>query len=156
MSDFLDALIELLPEHNALKRNHNDLHKVLSNTVGVWYDERNVQTFYDNLFINYATGEWLDLHGRDYGVIRQVDETDEHYRERIIQEKTEHLTPHYLETIYNIGVFFYVDSFSASDNDLTSDNPYINEYGYMLLTDDDGVKSIIEKKFVLGSDITWL
>ena len=48
----------------------------------------------------------------------------------------------------------YVSSFDASDNDLTSDNPYISGRKMSIASDD--VQSILSKKFVIGTDLTFL
>ena len=153
LSDFIDAMVELLPEHNSLKNKDNQLRQVLNKTVGAWFDDRDVRDFYDQLFINTATGKWLDLHGKDYGVYRKLDESDEDYRVRIIQEKQDNLTPGYLESLYNLTIYAYVDGFEASKNTLTSDNPYVSNK-YMAVDDGSGVFSILDKKFILDNVIS--
>ena len=155
MSDFGEALFDLLPLHSTLHDTNNPGRKVIDNTVGEWFDHHSILDFYNNLFIDSATGGYLDLFGRDYGVPRKLDESDESYRQRIIQEKMDHLTPYYLETIYGLTLYVYVSSFDASDNDLTSDNVYINEVGYMAEASDE-IKGILNKKFILDGGITWL
>ena len=115
-----------------------------------------VQDFYEQLFLTSATGKYLDLHGKDYAVYRKTDESDEDYRERIVQEKLEHLTPEYLKSIYGLTLYVFVDDFDASENTLTSDNVYINHDGYMAEAPVD-LQRIIEKKFVLKQgEIQWL
>lgn len=152
MSDFMTALVDLLPEHNKLKDTRNPLRKVLDLTVGEWFDNRDVQDFYEMLFIQSATGAWLDLHGRDYGVVRQLGESDEDYRIRIVQEKLEYLTPEYLDSVFDLVLYVYVQDFDASENTLTSDNPYIDSYGYMSEMNDT-VFEILTRKFVLDGEI---
>jgi len=152
MSDFMNALVDLLPEHNKLKDTRNPLRKVLDLTVGEWFDNRDVQDFYEMLFIQSATGAWLDLHGRDYGVVRQLGESDENYRIRIVQEKLEYLTPEYLDSVFDLVLYSYVEGFDASENTLTSDNPYIDRYGYMSEMSDT-VFDILNRKFVLDSSV---
>ena len=156
MSNFIDALVDMLPEHSALKKKDNELRKVLDYSVGAWFDAHDVQDFYEQLFLTSATGKYLDLHGKDYAVYRKTDESDEDYRERIVQEKLEHLTPEYLKSIYGLTLYVFVDDFDASENTLTSDNVYINHDGYMAEAPVD-LQRIIEKKFVLKQgDIRWL
>lgn len=152
MSDFMNALVDLLPEHNKLKDVRNPLRKVLDLTVGEWFDNRDVQDFYEQLFLQSATGVWLDLHGRDYGVVRQLGESDEDYRTRIVQEKLEYLTPEYLDSVFDLVLYVYVQDFDASENTLTSDNPYIDSYGYMSEMNDT-VFDILNRKFVLDSSV---
>lgn len=156
MSDFIDALVDMLPEHSALKKKDNQLRRVLDYTVGAWFDEHDVQDFYEQLFLQSATGKYLDLFGKDYAVYRKSDESDDDYRERIVQEKLEYLTPEYLESIFGLKLYVFVDDFDASENTLTSDNVYINHTGYMAEAPLD-LQRIIEKKFVLKQgDIQWL
>lgn len=155
MSDFVEALVDLLPEHNSLKDTSNDLRTVLDKSLGAWFDNYDVQTLYDNLFLNSSTGEYLDLHGRDYGVYRQSGESDDSYRERIIQEKNDRLTPEYLQSLYGLSLYVYVASFDATDNTLTSDNPYINSTNYMAVAD-TSIQNMLNSKFILDGGLTWL
>ena len=147
--------MDLLPEHNSLKKPDNPLRRVLDLSVGEWFDNHSIQALYDNLFLMSAVGGYLDCHGRDYGVYRQLNESDDSYRERIVQEKLDHLTPEYLLELYGLTLYVYVASFDATDNDLTSDNPYINRYGYMSEASNE-IKSILNNKFILDGGVTWL
>lgn len=154
MSDFMEALVDLLPSHNSLKNPNNELRRVLDGTVGAWFDNYDIQSVYDNLFLTTASGGYLDLHGADYGVYRRVDESDEDYRNRIVQEKLEYLTPEYLETIFGLTLYAYVSMFDARENCLTSDNPYLSNQ-YMSIASND-VQGILNKKFILDNSILWL
>lgn len=153
MSDFIEAMVELLPEHNNLKNKNNLLRKILDRSVGAWFDEHNVLDFYDQLFLDTATGKWLDLHGKDYGVYRKPDESDDVFRNRIIMEKNDNLTPDYLQDIYNVGLYAAFDGFNPVNNDLTSDNPYLTDW-YMGVADAD-TQSILDKKFIIDNTILW-
>ena len=154
MSDFMTALVDLLPEHSKLKDTRNPLRKVLDLTVGEWFDDRDVQDFYEQLFLQSATGEWLNLHGRDYGVVRQLGESDEDYRERIVYERLGHLTTKYLIDVYGLSLFKNINNFNPKNNVLTSDNEYLHD-GFMADADEQ-TKNILNKKFVLGSGLRWL
>ena len=152
MSDFSEAFIDLLSVNSSLNDVNNPFRKVIDGTVGAWFDENNFKI--SDLFINTATGKYLDLFGADYGVLRKLDESDEDYRNRIIFEKLDYLTAHNLENIYGLTLYCYVNGFDATDNDLTSDNPYICSK-YMSFADDE-LKTIINNKFVIGEGIIWL
>ena len=154
LSDFISTLVDMLPEHNSLKNPNNQLRQVLDNSAGAWFDNRNVQDFYESLYLQSATGKWLDLHGKDYGVTRREDETDDDYRQRIIQDVMERLTPAYLEELFDLTVYSYVADFDPTDNTLTSDNPYLNKQGYMATADED-TENFLNDKFVLGGGLTW-
>ena len=155
MSDFGKALFDLLPVHSALQNKDNPGRKVIDNTVGEWFDRHDINRFYDNLFLDTATGGYLDLFGRDYGIGRRLNESDDDYRLRIIQEKNDNLTPVYLEQLYGVKLYSYVESFNAHNNMLTSDNAYINQSHYMAEATDDN-KRLLSKKFILDTTLLWL
>lgn len=153
MSDFVDMLVEMLPMHSELQKEDNPFRKVLDRTVGAYMDDFEIP--YEQIFLTSATGGWLDAHGKDYGIPRKIDETDEHYRERIIYEKLDHLTPQLLKDMYNVELFTYRNDFDVTDNTLVSDNPYINNGGFLGLVDSD-TADILDKKFILDLGVTWI
>ena len=155
MSSFMRALVDMLPEHNSLKNPDNPLFRILDLGVGEWFDNHDIQDLYDNLFLTEASGPYLDLHGNDYGVYRQDGEGDDEYRSRIIMDKLEYLTPEYLRDLYGLTLYVYVSSFDAHDNTLTSDNPYINQSGYMAVAD-ESIQGILNGKFIIDGEISWL
>ena len=154
MSVSMDMIVELLPLSSALQHPDNELRKVLDRTVGEWLD--NFSQPFEQLFLMSATGGWLDAHGRDYGVPRRLDEDDDSYRQRIVYEKLDHLTPSLLSDVYNVRLFTYRGDFNASDNTLVSDNPHIVQNDSFLGTVDEDTISILDKKFVLDSIVTWI
>lgn len=153
MSDFVDMMVEMLPMHSELQKKDNPLRKVLDRTVGAYMDDFEIP--YEQIFLTSATGGWLDAHGKDYGIPRKIDETDEHYRERIIYEKLDHLTPQLLKDMYNVQLFTYRNDFDVTENTLVSDNPYINNNGFLGLTDSD-TADILDKKFIVDLGVTWI
>ena len=153
MSDFVDMLVEMLPMHSELQKKDNPFRKVLDRTVGAYMDDFEIP--YEQIFLTSATGGWLDAHGKDYGIPRKIDETDEHYRERIIYEKLDHLTPQLLKDMYNVELFTYRNDFDVTDNTLVSDNPYINNGGFLGLVDSD-TADILDKKFIVDLGVTWI
>ena len=154
MSDFCDMMIEMLPLHSQLQKKDNPLRIVLDRTIGAYMDDFEIP--YEQIFVTTATGGWLDAWGKDYGVPRKIDEDDEHYRQRIIYEKLDHLTPSLLSDVYNVKLFTYRGDFNVSDNTLVSDNPHIvmNE-SFLGLSDEDTIR-ILDKKFILDSVVTWI
>ena len=153
MSDFVDMLVEMLPMHSELQKEDNPFRKVLDRTVGAYMDDFEIP--YEQIFLTSATGGWLDAHGKDYGIPRKIDETDEHYRERIIYEKLDHLTPQLLKDMYNVELFTYRNDFDVTENTLVSDNPYIDNGGFLGLVDSD-TADILDKKFIVDLGVTWI
>ena len=153
MSVSMDMIVELLPLSSKLQRADNPLRIVLDRTVGEWLD--NFEQPFEQLFLTSATGGWLDAWGKDYGVPRRLDEDDESYRQRIVYEKLDHLTPSLLSDVYNVKLFTYRENFDVTDNTLVSDNPYIDNGGYLGLADSDTM-DILDKKFILDSGVTWI
>jgi len=152
MSEFMDSLVERLPLHSALQKSDNQGRKVLDYTVGEFMDNHDVTELLEGMFLTSATGGYLDLWGRQYKVTRRTDETDDSYRERIIQESLGHLTTDYLQEVFGLTVYAYVSNFNPANNTLTSDNEYINSNGYMIFTDDRTIATL-ENKFVLDSNV---
>ena len=104
------------------------------------------------LFLNTATGAYLDLHGNDYGIRRKLDESDEDYRSRIIYESLGHLTVDFLLNVYGVELYSYVSGFNVNENTLVSDNPYMVSDGFLAVTD-EVTKEILDKKFILDTNI---
>ena len=154
MSEYGEEILDRLPENSSLKSPNNPARKVIMNTVGEWLD--NYDDNFQNLFLNESVGEYIDCHGREYGVYRKLNESDEDYKKRIIYQILGHLTADYLINIYNVKLYVNIPNYNPSNNELTSDNYYISgENGFMALA--DGVtRSILNKKFVLGSGVRWL
>ena len=153
MSDFIEMLIDLLPLHSNLQLKDNPFRKVLNNTVGAYMD--GLEQPFEQLFLSSATGGWLDAWGKDYGVSRRINEDDETYRKRIIYEKLDNLTAKLLMEVYGVDLYAFVDDFDASENCLTSDNPYLNKNGYLGSVDSD-TQQILDKKFILDTGVVWL
>ena len=154
MSVSMDMIVEMLPLSSKLQQSDNPLRIVLDRTVGEWLD--NFSQPFEQLFLMSATGSWLDAHGKDYGVPRRLDEDDEHYRQRIIYEKLDHLTPSLLGDVHNVKLFTYRGDFNVSDNTLVSDNPHIVMNDSFLGLSDEDTISILDKKFILDSVVTWI
>lgn len=155
MSDFFDNLVDLLPEHSALKKPDNQLRQVLDYSVGEWFDNRmDVNDFKSNLFLQTATGKWLDLFGLDYGIPRMEDESDDDYRQRIIYEKLDNLTTDTLINEYGLKLYCFVSQFNAGENSLTSNNPYLsNKY---IGIADKSLQGILNNKFILDTSLLFL
>ena len=154
MSDFSDMMVEMLPVNSQLQKKDNPVRVVLDRTVGAYMDTFEIP--YEQIFLTSATGGWLDAHGKDYGIPRRIDEDDEHYRQRIIYEKLDHLTPALLSDVYNVKLFTFRGDFNVDNNTLVSDNPHIVMNESFLGTSDEDTISILDKKFIVDSTVTWI
>lgn len=155
MSENGELIIDRLPVNSAIHNPNNPMNKIINNTIGAWLDHFEDIDHADQFFLTTATGKYLDVHGRDYGIKRKIDESDEDYRNRIIQESIGHITIDLLEDVYGVQLFTFIDNFSAADNTLTSDNKYLSVYGFLAVTD-EATRRILDKKFILDNNITWL
>lgn len=154
MSVSMDMIVEMLPLSSKLQQEDNPLRIVLDRTVGEWLD--NFSQPFEQLFLMSATGGWLDAHGRDYGVPRRLDEDDDSYRQRIVYEKLDHLTPGLLSDVYGVQLFTYRGDFDVKDNTLVSDNPHIVMNESFLGTSDEDTIRILDKKYILDTGVTWV
>ena len=153
MSDFVPMLVDMLPRHSSLQSVDNPLRVVLDRSLGEFMDTVDSEVVFDGLFLQSASGGWLDAHGRDYGVARRLGESDEDYRSRIVFEKLEYLTVRNLQEIYGVELFVLADTFNPSLNMLTSDNTYISSE-YIGVADND-TQAIINGKFIIGDGVIW-
>lgn len=152
MTQFVDVMMDCMPNHSKLQNKNNAFRQVLDKTIGAWFEAN--PDVYEEVFLTSATGGWLDAHGRDYGVSRKLGESDDDYRERIIFEKLEYLTVRNLMEIYGLELFVYVSGFDVDDNTLTSDNPYLSDR-YMAFASNE-LQNILNKKFIIEDMIEWL
>ena len=154
MSSYGVEIIDRLGAGSGLRDSANPLNHLIDDGVGGWFDWFVESSDFDNFFLDSATGGLLDCWGRDYSVPRKVDEGDDDYRKRLYYEVLGYLTVSYLLNVYELPLYVYVASFDAEDNDLTSDNPYIPGAKMSIASDD--VQSVLDKKFVIGGELTWL
>lgn len=155
MSGYGEGILERINFNSGLADPSNPAYKIIDNTIGEWLDNFDLQGLLEGVFIQSAKGGYLNLFGHDYNILRKKDESDEDYRERIIYETLGRLTIDYLLDVYDLPLFVHVDDYDPTENMLTSDNPYISEYGFMAIADDD-VQNVLDKKFVIGGELTWL
>ena len=154
---FGEGIIDRLPLHSKLNQSDNPMRLLLINTAGALLDDynSNLESFFDSCFLTEAAEEWLNTLGVDFNIPRKIGENDTDYRNRIVYEQMGHLTSNYLVDVYNVKLYTKVDDFNKDNNTLVSDNPYIMDNGFMMLTD-RATKDILDKKFVLGEEVLWL
>lgn len=152
---FGEAIIDRLNENCQLRKLDNPVRKIIDNTIGEWFDNYVEENGFERFFLQLAEGGYLDVIGLGYGVYRRIDESDDDYRARIVYEALGHLTANYLEDVYGLSLYSYVEDFDVEDNTLVSDNPYLNVGKFMSVADTD-TKNILNKKFLIDEGIEWL
>ena len=150
---FTDGILERI---NLKENISSDGFKVIDGTIGEYLEHFNNHAL--DLFLYHATGKFLDLHGLEYGVIRNVDESDVSYRNRIILEKSivENITD---ITNLNIQLWVFSNNLKESKSKLTSRNPHLKGLhegdDVFYASGNDNNKKYILNKFIL-EDIVWL
>ena len=144
MSFYGTGIIERLPVNSQLQNPDNQMHIIIQNTIGELLD--NFEIDYDQFFLQDATGKYLDLHGKQYGIGRKNNESDEEYRNRIILGAYEYATVKVLTEIYGVEFYANVDNFENNTNLLCSDNPYLTNELMGFISDE--VYNILDEKFI--------
>ena len=144
MSFYGTGIIERLPVNSQLQNPDNPIHNIIQNTIGELLD--NFEIDYDQFFLQDATGKYLDLHGKQYGIGRKNNESDEEYRNRIILCAYEYATVKVLTEIYGVEFYANVDNFENNTNLLCSDNPYLTNELMGFISDE--VYNILDEKFI--------
>ena len=144
MSFYGTGIIERLPVNSQLQNPDNPMHNIIQNTIGELLD--NFEIDYDQFFLQDATGKYLDLHGKQYGIGRKNNESDEEYRNRIILCAYEYATVKVLTEIYGVEFYANVDNFENNTNLLCSDNPYLTNELMGFISDE--VYNILDEKFI--------
>lgn len=155
MTENGERILDSIPETSSLSNPDNPMYKIIDYAVGGYLDDFEDKDLDSQLFLNTATGKYLDLHGEDYNIRRKLNESDDDYRQRIIYESLGQITIDFLVNVYNVELYSYVPDFNLDDNTLVSDNPYLSREGYLAIVDEE-TKEILDKKFILDTDIEWL
>ncbi len=150
MSDltiYAKGIIERI-NNEALHDENNDFVRVLDGTVGEYLENR--QNHFLDVFLTTAQGDYLDIHGKIFGIFRKKDESDEEYRNRIILNKSilQRTTDF---SKLDIGLWIYKDGVTDKDT-LTSRNPYLKEEhdeDYIFIVSGNDIQ-YLEKKFLLN------
>ena len=152
---FGEAIIDRLHPDCSLRDADNPMRSVLLGTVGAILDDFDLYDSMEAPYLQNATGVYLDLHGKDLGVRRKYQESDDDYRKRLFYEVLGVLSVAYLLNVYDLTLYSKVDDFTVDGLTLTSDNPYIRDTGFMSTASDE-IQQILESKFVIGGGIEWI
>ena len=154
-SDYGEGIINRLHPNSPLRQEGNPARTLIMNTIGAWLDNHDVTSLYDNSFLETASGRWLDLFGKDLGVVRQLDESDADYRTRLIYESIGDLNIDYLLNVFDLSLYSFREDFNVVDNTLVSDNCFLNTGGYIGVASED-VISLLDRKLLLDGSISWV
>ena len=150
-----EAIIDRLHPDCSLRDESNPVRSVLLGTVGAILDDFDLYDSMEAPYLQNASGVYLDLHGKDLGVTRKYQESDDDYRKRLFYEVLGVLSVAYLLNVYELPLYSKVEDFSSTGMTLTSDNPYIRDTGFMSIADTE-IQQILESKFVIGGGIEWI
>lgn len=131
MSEYGEEILDeyrLNPNSN-LSNPESDGYKLIDNTIG-WYMDNSNENLFLQTFIGTATGAYLDLLGRIKGIYRNSGESDDDYRERIINLDNLKFSKADLESI-GCEIFCYVKEI---DKQITSSNPLLSRK-YLIYAD---------------------
>lgn len=154
-SDYGEGIINRLHPNSPLRQEGNPARTLIMNTIGAWLDNHDVTSLYDNSFLETASGRWLDLFGKDLGVVRQLDESDTDYRTRLIYESIGDLNIDYLLNVFDLSLYSFREDFNVVDNTLVSDNCFLNTGGYIGVASED-VISLLDRKLLLDGSVSWV
>lgn len=144
---YTKALQERL-NNEALQNDDNDFVKIYDGCINEYLENR--RNHFLDIFLTTAQGDYLDIHGRMFGVFRKKDESDEEYRNRIILNKSilQRTTDF---SKLDIGVWVYKNGVTDKDT-LTSRNPYLKkerDEDYIFIVSGNDIQ-YLEKKFLLN------
>ncbi len=129
--------------------------KVLDGTIGEWLEHH--KSLFLNYFVSTASNGYLDLLGKEYGLLRLDDESDDDFRKRllieinIIQSSTD---------IIGAGVtlWIYDENVLNGEEYLTSKNPILKDTLHspiFLAHADSFIQEYITSKFLFEEDLEW-
>lgn len=145
-----EYMLEQVHRFSELRRRDNELHMLFVELIGRWIDEYDVVENIRKYSLKNATAEVLDLWGFQYGVYRVENETDDHFRQRIVNKMLERFTVPYAKSS---GINFFT-CVGNPHCQLTSKNTYLsNDY---LCQAPNWVAEYFDKHYITWRDIVWL
>ena len=148
---YTDGILERINNPN-LQNPNNAGRIVLDGTIFSYLEH------YDNhildMFLTRADGNYLDAHGKDFGIFRRENESDASYRNRILLERSM-LDSTVDFSKLDVDLFVYFDDV-LNKNQLTSRNEYLknnHDLDYVFIATGTD-KDYLQNKFIL-SDVLW-
>ena len=147
MTDVLDFIIDIMPVNSGF--NGSDFGEVLENSILPYFQEKyESNRIYESFFITLATGRDLERIGKNYGVFRLLDESDDDYRARINFQADKTIN---MNNVQELGceVVCYVDDYDLSETLLSNNITEANKI--LIIAPNNSIKTIIEKNLLLKS-----
>lgn len=148
---FIEGILERINNPN-LQNPNNQGRIILDGCLGEYLEH------YDNhlldMFLVKADGSYLDTHGKDFGIFRRENESDESFRNRILLEKSM-LDSTVDFSKLDVDLFVYFNSV-LDKNQLTSRNEYLkgeHDSNYVFIASGSD-REYLTNKFLTG-DILW-
>ena len=144
------TITDLLPVNSNI--HGTPFEDLINNTIGYFLEliEEEVDAMNDGCFIDTAEGRYLDLWGKDYGIPRLNDETDEDYRKRLKILPLERFNIQTLYEVYDLQLLTRNDT-SFNDLKLYSDNHFLDDEYWIGVSDEEWVE--ISRKFITTNKI---
>ena len=126
------TITDLLPVNSNI--HGTPFEDLINNTIGYFLEmiEEEIDAMNDGCFIDTAEGKYLDLWGKDYGIPRLNEESDEDYRKRLTILPLEQFTIQTLYDVYNLQLltrdtrYLFNNLTLYSDNHLLEDTYWVN------------------------------
>ena len=144
------TITDLLPVNSNI--HGTPFEDLINNTIGYFLEmiEEEVDAMNDGCFLETAEGRYLDLWGKDYGIPRLNDETDEDYRKRLKILPLERFNIQTLYEVYDLQLLTRNDT-SFNDLKLYSDNHFLDDEYWIGVSDEEWVE--ISRKFITTNKI---
>ena len=144
------TITDLLPVNSNI--HGTPFEDLINNTIGYFLEmiEEEVDAMNDGCFIDTAEGRYLDLWGKDYGIPRLNDETDEDYRKRLKILPLERFNIQTLYEVYDLQLLTRNDT-SFNDLKLYSDNHFLDDEYWIGVSDEEWIE--ISRKFITTNKI---
>ena len=144
------TITDLLPVQSNI--HGTPFEDLINNTIGYFLEmiEEEVDAMNDGCFIDTAEGRYLDLWGKDYGIPRLNDETDEDYRKRLKILPLERFNIQTLYEVYDLQLLTRNDT-SFNDLKLYSDNHFLDDEYWIGVSDEEWME--ISRKFITTNKI---
>ena len=154
MSDCIDTVTSLMPSASSF--DGSDVQEVLDRTIGPYFDdlEGRIEDVLDAPFLTEATGDYLDLlHGKLYGITRNLEESDDDYRLRMSFQCKDGLR---IPDLLDLGckVYAHVDDFDADDT-ITSRNTSLTTQ-YIVKCPNDDIEALIKDNLIWEKVVTFI